>query len=250
MLSGKAAVLTASTRGIGLAAARRLARHGARVLVSSRRQDHVDEAVSGLRAEGLEAWGIPCHVGRGPDREALVAEAVRLFGGVDILVSNAGVNPHAGGILDCPESAWDKLWEVNVKAAALLVGLVAPHMEKRGGGSIVLVSSVAGYRPSFPIGAYGVSKTALLGLTKALAGELAPLRIRVNCLAPGFIKTNFSSVLWEEDGLRRELEKGVAMGRLGEAEECAGVVAFLCSPDAAYITGETVGVNGGIDCRL
>ncbi|XP_078276922.1 dehydrogenase/reductase SDR family member 4 [Rhinoraja longicauda] len=250
MLSGKAAVLTASTRGIGLASARRLAQLGARVLVSSRRQDNVDEAVSSLRAEGLAAWGIACHVGKGADREALVAEALRLFDGVDILVSNAGVNPHSGRILDCPDSAWDKLWEVNVKAAALLAQLVVPHMERRGGGSIVLVGSVAGYRPSFPIGAYGVSKAALLALTKALASELAPLNVRVNCLAPGFIKTHFSSALWQDEGHRRLLEGSVAMGRLGEPEECAGVVAFLCSPDAAYITGETVGVNGGIDCRL
>ncbi|XP_051901306.1 dehydrogenase/reductase SDR family member 4 [Pristis pectinata] len=250
MLAGKAAVVTASSQGIGLAVARRLARDGARVLISSRKRENVERAVSRLRAEELPVWGTVCHVGRGAEREALVAEAVGLFGGLDILVSNAAVNPFAGRTLDCPDSAWDKIFEVNVKAAALLVQLAVPHMERRGGGSIVLVGSVAGYRPLPPIGPYSVSKTALLGLTKALATELAPLHIRVNCLAPGFIRTRFSAGLWEDEGCRRRLEKVIDMRRLGEPEECAGTVSFLCSPDAAYITGETINVNGGIHCRL
>ncbi|XP_059825651.1 dehydrogenase/reductase SDR family member 4 [Hypanus sabinus] len=250
MLLGKVALVTASSQGIGLAVARRLAQDGAHVMISSRKGKKVEEAVSRLRAEGLSVSGTVCHVGKGAERESLVAETVGRFGGVDILVSNAAVNPFAGRTLDCPESAWDKILDVNVKSAALLAQLVVPHMERRGGGSIVLVSSVAGYRPFPMLGPYSVSKTALLALTRVLATELAPLNIRVNCLAPGIIKTRFSATLWESEGPRQAATQMIDMRRLGEAEDCAGAVSFLCSPDASYITGETINVSGGMQCRL
>ncbi|XP_067831389.1 dehydrogenase/reductase SDR family member 4-like [Heptranchias perlo] len=252
-LAGKVAVVTASTQGIGLAIARRLARDGARVVISSRKQASVDRALGLLRAEGLGlecVSGRVCHAGKREDLAALVDETLRSHGAVDVLVSNAGVSPFAGRTLDCPEEAWDKIFEVNVKAAFLLAKLVAPHMERRGGGSIVLVGSIAGYHPMPAIGPYSVSKAALLGLTKVLARELAPANVRVNCLAPGVIRTGFSSAVWSEPAARRRLEEAIDMGRIGEPEECAGTVSFLCSPDAAYITGETIVVAGGFHCRL
>ncbi|XP_078389810.1 dehydrogenase/reductase SDR family member 4 isoform X3 [Cetorhinus maximus] len=215
LLSGKVAVVTASTQGIGLAIARRLALDGAQVVISSRKQANVDRALEELHAEGLTISGIVCHVGKREDRE----------------------------------EAWDKTFEVNVKAVFLLTKLVVPHMEQRGRGSIVLVGSIAGYRPFPTIGPYGVSKTALLGLTKVLADELAPANIRVNCLAPGLI-TQFSSALWSDDSFRRRFEAAITLRRTGEPEDCAGVVSFLCSRDAAYITGETITVAGGFHCRL
>ncbi|XP_078389809.1 dehydrogenase/reductase SDR family member 4 isoform X2 [Cetorhinus maximus] len=249
VLSGKVAVVTASTQGIGLAIARRLARDGAQVMISSRKQASVDKALEQLRAEGLDALGTVCHVGKREDREALVRRTERRHGAIDILVSNAAVNLFMGRALDCSEEAWDKTFEVNVKAVFLLTKLVVPHMEQRGRGSIVLVGSIAGYRPFPTIGPYGVSKTALLGLTKVLADELAPANIRVNCLAPGLI-TQFSSALWSDDSFRRRFEAAITLRRTGEPEDCAGVVSFLCSRDAAYITGETITVAGGFHCRL
>ncbi|XP_032337639.1 dehydrogenase/reductase SDR family member 4-like isoform X3 [Camelus ferus] len=195
-LENKVALVTASTDGIGLAIAQRLAQDGARVVLSSRKQENVDRAVAALQGEGLSVTGTVCHVGKAEDRERLVATAVKLHGGVDILISNAAVNPVFGNIMDVTEEVWDKVLDINVKATALLIKAVVPEMEKRGGGSVVIVASIGAYSPFPGLGPYNVSKTALLGLTKNLARELAQRNIRVNCLAPGLIKTSFSQLLW------------------------------------------------------
>lgn len=249
-LQGKVALVTASTEGIGLAIARRLGQDGARVLLSSRKQQNVDRAVQDLRKEGIEVEGTVCHVGNKEDRQRLIETAVQRFGGVDILVSNAAVNPFAGSILESNEEVWDKILDVNVKATFLLVKLVVPKMQERGGGSIVIVSSVAGFTPFPSLGPYSVSKTALLGLTKALAPELSPLNIRVNCLAPGLIRTKFSSALWKNEAVCEHLMSTLGISRIGQPDDCAGAVSFLCSPDASYITGETIVVSGGSHSRL
>ncbi|XP_056156054.1 dehydrogenase/reductase SDR family member 4 isoform X2 [Lampris incognitus] len=192
-LAGKVAIVTASTDGIGLAAAQALGQRGAHVVVSSRRQVNVDKAVALLQSQSIQVTGTICNVGKSEDREKLVQMTVEQCGGVDILVSNAAVNPFFGNIMDSTEAVWDKILDVNVKSAFLLTKLAVPQMEKRGGGSVVFVSSVAGYQPMQALGPYSVSKTALLGLTRALAPELAHSNIRVNCVAPGVIKTRFSS---------------------------------------------------------
>uniref|UniRef100_A0A8C7INQ3 Dehydrogenase/reductase (SDR family) member 4 n=1 Tax=Oncorhynchus kisutch TaxID=8019 RepID=A0A8C7INQ3_ONCKI len=237
-LAGKVAIVTASTDGIGLAAAQALGQRGAHVVVSSRSQSNVDKAVALLQSEKIQVTGTTCNVGKSEDRERLVNMTVEHCGGIDILVSNAAVNPFFGNIMDSTAAVWDKILDVNVKAAFLMTQLVVPHMEKRGGGSVVFVSSVAGYQPmqvsssDFPsewlsgrssqnlflcvvliyismkkyffnvtfdspqaLGPYSVSKTALLGLTRALAPELAQSHIRVNCVAPGIIKTRFSQAV-------------------------------------------------------
>ncbi|TRY57462.1 hypothetical protein DNTS_014215 [Danionella cerebrum] len=214
-----------------------LGQRGAHVVVSSRRQSNVDKAVSLLRDKNIQVVGTTCNT-------------VEQYGGVDILVSNAAVNPFFGNILDSTEEVWDKILGVNVKASFLLTKLVVPHMEKRGGGSIVIVSSVAGYQPMPGLGPYSVSKTALLGLTRALAPELGQSNIRVNCVAPGIIKTRFSSALWENEAVLEEFLKQTSIKRLGEPEDIGGTIAFLCSDEASYITGETITVTGGINCRL
>ncbi|XP_055989190.1 dehydrogenase/reductase SDR family member 4 isoform X4 [Sorex fumeus] len=208
-LANKVALVTASTDGIGFAIARRLAQDGAHVVVSSRKQQNVDRAVTTLQGEGLSVTGTVCHVGKAEDRERLVATAVKLHGGVDILVSNAAVNPFFGNMLDASEEVWDK-----------------------------------------GLGPYNVSKTALLGLTKNLALELGPRNIRVNCLAPGLIKTSFSSVFWTDKAREDSIKEIMRIGRIGKPEECAGIVSFLCSEDASYINGETVVVGGGTPSRL
>ncbi|XP_028363985.1 dehydrogenase/reductase SDR family member 4 isoform X4 [Phyllostomus discolor] len=215
-LANKVALVTASTEGIGLAIARRLAQDGARVVISSRKQQNVDRAVAALQGEGLSVTGTVCHVGKAEDRERLVAM-----------------------ILD-----------INVKATALMTKAVVPEMEKRGSGSIVIVASIAAYSPFPALGPYNVSKTALLGLTKNLAIELAQRNIRVNALAPGLIKTNFSKVLWMDKAREDAIKEALRIRRLGKPEDCAGIVSFLCSEDASYITGETVVVGGGAPSHL
>lgn len=249
-LAGKVAIVTASTDGIGLAAARALGQRGAHVVVSSRRQENVDRAVATLQSQDIRVTGTTCNVGKSQDREKLVQMTLDQCGGIDILVSNAAVNPFFGNMLDSTEEVWDKILDVNVKATFLMTKLVVPHIEKRGGGSVVFVSSVAGYQPMPALGPYSVSKTALLGLTRALAPELAQSNIRVNCVAPGVIKTQFSSALWQNKDVMEEFMKQLSIKRLGEPEEIGGVIAFLCSKDASYITGETITVTGGINCRL
>uniref|UniRef100_H3D8L1 Dehydrogenase/reductase (SDR family) member 4 n=1 Tax=Tetraodon nigroviridis TaxID=99883 RepID=H3D8L1_TETNG len=250
-LTGKVAIFTASTDGIGLAAAQALGSRGAHVVVSSRRQANVDKAVALLRSQDIQVTGTTCNVGKGEDREKLIQTALDRCGGIDILVSNAAVNPFFGNTLDSTEEVWDKILSVNVKSAFLLTKLVVPHMEKRGGGNIIFVSSVGAYQPMQPwTWPLLREKTALLGLTKVLAPELAQSNIRVNCVAPGVIKTRFSAALWENEAIVDELKKQLSIKRIGQVEEIGGVVAFLCSEEASYITGETITASGGMGCRL
>ncbi|XP_040826128.1 dehydrogenase/reductase SDR family member 4 isoform X1 [Ochotona curzoniae] len=249
-LANKVAIVTASTDGIGLAIARRLAQDGAHVVISSRKQQNVDRTVAALKQEGLSVSGTVCHVGKAEDRKRLVATAVNRHGGVDILVSNAAVNPFFGNLMDVTEEIWDKILDINVKATALLTKEVVPEMEKRGGGSVVIVASIAAFSPFTGLGPYNVSKTALLGLTKNLAMELSSRNIRVNCLAPGIIKTNFSKIFWKDAAQEEQAKQVMRVKRLGNPEECGGIVSFLCSEDASYINGETVVVGGGSPSRL
>nr|XP_060475283.1 dehydrogenase/reductase SDR family member 2, mitochondrial [Panthera onca]XP_060475285.1 dehydrogenase/reductase SDR family member 2, mitochondrial [Panthera onca] len=244
ILANRVAVVTGSTDGIGFAIARRLARDGALVVVSSRKQQNVDRAVAALQGEGLSVVGTVCHVGKAEDREQLVATVVEHCGGLDFLVCSAGVNPLVGSTLGASEQVWDKIMEVNVKAPALMLSQLVPHMEKRGRGAVVLVSSISAYVPRVELGPYNISKTALLSLTRTLSLELAPKGIRVNCLVPGVIKTDFSKVLHKNEVFWNNLKEDHKVQRIGQPEDCAGLVSFLCSPDASYITGENIAVAG------
>ncbi|XP_074150407.1 dehydrogenase/reductase SDR family member 2, mitochondrial-like [Sminthopsis crassicaudata] len=258
ILADKVALITGSTEGIGFAIAQRLARDGAHVVVSSRKQQNVDHAVEKLQREGLSASGTVCHVGHEEDCKKLVSMASEKYGFINFLVCVAGVNPLAGSTLGASEKMWDKIMDINVKAPARLVKLALPYMvtleekEEQGiwakaeprASAVVFVSSMVAYVPETSLGFYNVSKTALLGLTKTLSLELAPKGIRVNCLAPGIIKTNFSQVLWKDKNFLQNFMKQHELRRLGNPEECAGVVSFLCSPDSSYITGETIVVSG------
>lgn len=249
-LDGKVAIVTASTDGIGFAIAERLGLDGAKVMVSSRKEKNVASAVEKLKSQGIICEGTPCHVGLASDRSALVAKTVQVFGGIDFLVSNAAANPHLGSVLDCSEEAWDKIFDINVKAALMLTQLTVPHMVERGGGAVIYVTSIAGYTPINLLGAYSVSKTALLGLTKVVAGAVADDNIRVNGIAPGIIKTKFSSVLRQQDEIAEATLATIPAGRFGEPSEIASVASFLCSNDAAYINGETIVAAGGMTSHL
>lgn len=193
-LGGKVCVVTASSDGIGFAIAKRLGVEGAKVVVSSRKQANVDEAVKALKAEGInDVLGVTCHVAKASDRKKLFDETIKKFGGIDVLVSNAAVNPAVSGVLETSEEVWDKIFDVNVKSSYLLAKEVKPFIVQRGGGSIVFISSIGGYRASDLLGAYSVSKTTLFGLTKAAALECVKDNIRVNCVAPGVIETRFAA---------------------------------------------------------
>jgi len=251
---GKVAVITASTKGIGLSIAQRLGHEGAKVVISSRKEENVQDGIKHLIATGLKkhnVYGVQCHVANGSDRQRLLHSVLKQFGKVDILINNAGMNPHFGDILDVSESVWDKLFDVNVKSSFLMTKLFVPEIEKTGGGSIIFNSSIGAYFSPEGIAAYSVTKTALLGLTKALAKSLGPKNIRVNAIAPGVIKTELSKALWEgndEKKIARSL--GASLERLGHSDECAGAVAFLCSDDASYMTGEVLVIAGGAQSRL
>lgn len=249
-LQGKVAVVTASTDGIGYAIAERLGQEGAKVVVSSRKEQNVAKAVDRLSKAGLDVVGIKCHVANSGDRKALFEKAVEKYGGIDILVSNAAVNPEVGAVLDASESAWDKIFEVNVKCSFLLAKEVLPYIRQRKGGNIVFVSSIAGFQPFNLLGAYSVSKTALFGLTKVASQDLAAENIRVNCIAPGIVRTKFAAALHESETAKEAAMSKIPMGRFGEPKDIAGVCAFLVSDDACYITGETIVASGGMPSRL
>lgn len=250
-LKGKVAIVTASTDGIGFAIAKRLAHDGASVVICSRKAQNVSKAVADLKAGGLtNVLGIKCHVASKEDRHTLFAETIKQFGGLDILISNAAVNPEVGGVLDASEDAWDKIFDINVKAAFMLAKEARPLISKRGGGSIVFISSIAGYNPFQLLGAYSISKTTLFGLTKAAAQNVATENIRVNCVAPGVIQTKFSKPLYESETALETALQSIPLKKLGQPDEIAGVVSFLVSEDASYITGETITAAGGMLSRL
>ncbi|EPS67934.1 hypothetical protein M569_06839, partial [Genlisea aurea] len=244
---GKVAIVTASTQGIGFGIAERLGSEGAAVVISSRRSKNVDEAVEKLRSRGIEVLGLVCHVSSAEQRKDLIKKTLEKYGKIDVVVCNAAANPSVSGILETKESVLDKLWEINVKSSILLLQEAAPHLKK--GSSVIFVSSIAAYEPSSGLAMYGVTKTALLGLTKGLAAELAP-DVRVNCVAPGFVPTHFAAYLTTDDKIRKELEEKTLVNRLGTVEDMAGAVAYLASKDADYVTGETLVVAGGMRSRL
>lgn len=244
---GKVAVVTASTQGIGFAIAERLGLEGASVVVSSRKQKNVEEAVEKLRAKGIDVLGVACHVSSREQRRDLIQKTVNKYGGIDILVSNAAVNPTVDPIVEIPEPVLDKLWEINVKATILLVQDAAAHLSRES--SIIIISSIAAYGPQSTMSMYGVTKTALLGLTKALAAEMAP-NTRVNTVAPGFVPTHFADFLVRNEDIKNSIEEKTLLGRLGKTTDMASAVAFLASSDASYITGETLVVAGGMPSRL
>lgn len=248
---GKVALVTASTAGIGLEIARRFAQEGAKVIISSRKPQNVQAAVEQLQNEGLDVQGVVCHVADKAQRKQLIKTAAGVgLNKIHFLVSNAAINPIAATIMDMPESAIDKILDVNLKATIMLVKETAPYLSEDA--AVVILSSYAGYNPAVDthLGMYSVSKTALIGLTKVLAKELGQKGIRVNGVAPGIIPTKLSSLLVNTPELASDYLKTTSLGRLGTVEEIAGLVSFLCSKDAGYITGETIVASGGSLSRL
>ena len=244
-LEGKVAIVTGASKGIGESIARGLAESGAKVIVSSRKQDAVDAVAAQIKQDGFEATGIACHVGDGEQLKNLVQQTVDLYGGIDILINNAATNPFFGKLTDTSVEVFDKIMNVNVRACFSLANLCFPIMKERGGGSVVNIASVEAMKPSFGLGLYSVSKAALIMLTKSQAKEWGRAGIRSNAICPGLIKTKFSSALWQNETILSEVEKHLPAGRVAAPDEMAGLALFLASDASSYCTGGSYTADGG-----
>ena len=244
-LDGKVALVTGASKGIGEAMARGLAEFGARVVVSSRKQEAVDAVAKAFNSEGLEATGIAANMGNLEDIQSLVDKTVETYGGLDIVINNAAANPVFGPIEKTDERAFDKIIDVNLKGPFELCKAAYPILKQRGGGSIIHISSIGGLKPEANIGIYSVSKAAIINLTKAMAQDWGADNIRVNAICPGLIKTRFSEALWKNDKILNRFLQHIPLGRAGNPEDIAGLAVFLASDAAAYCTGEAYLADGG-----
>ena len=244
-LTGKVALITGASRGIGKATALQLAKNGAKVVVSSRKQPACDEVAEEIRAAGGEAVAIACHVGDKERIGQMVSMVQEKWGRVDILVCNAATNPVYGPMSTLTDEAFDKIMTVNVQSTIWLCNLILPGMAERGGGSVVMMSSIAGQRGTATIGTYGMSKAAEAALARNLAVEWGPKGIRVNAIAPGIVKTDFARELVNDPARKAQMEARTPLRRFGEPEDIAGIVHFLASDASAYMTGQTLVADGG-----
>jgi NAD(P)-dependent dehydrogenase (short-subunit alcohol dehydrogenase family) len=244
-LSGKAALVTGASRGIGAATAQLLAAFGAHVVVSSRKLDACDEVVEALKEDGGQATALAAHIGETASIDALFDQLSERKLIPDILVNNAAANPYFGPMLDMPMTAFDKTVEVNIKGYFYTSMKAARLMRERGGGAIVNVASINGRRVAPGQGVYSLTKAAILSMTEGFAKELAPHKIRVNAVMPGLTDTKFAGALTQNDALLKQLLKMIPMGRMAQPGEIAPMIAFLCTPAASYITGTSFAVDGG-----
>jgi NAD(P)-dependent dehydrogenase (short-subunit alcohol dehydrogenase family) len=246
-LSGKVAIVTGSSRGIGLAIAAALAEHGAKVVISSRKQDACDEVAHAINAQhGDErAIAVAANISSKDDLQNLVDEARKGFGRIDVLVCNAASNPYYGPMAGISDDQFRKILDNNVIANHWLISMVAPEMLVRGEGSIIIVSSIGGLTSSTMIGAYNISKAADFQLARNLAAEFGPRGVRVNCIAPGLVKTDFARALWENPDTLKAVTRSTPLRRIGEPHEIAGAAVYLASPASTFMTGQAMIVDGG-----
>jgi dehydrogenase/reductase SDR family member 4 len=245
-LEGQVAIVTGASKGIGEAIARLFAAQGAKVVVSSRSQESVDEVAKSIQADGGQAIGVAAHVGDLDALKNLVKQTVAAFGKVDILVNNAATNPVFGPLEETDESAFDKIMQINVKSPYELAKLVLPHMKAQKKGSIINISSVESFLASEGLGLYSVSKAALNMLTKSMAKEWGKHGVRTNAICPGLIKTKFSEALWSNEYLLKHYTHQTPLGRMGQSEEIAQMALFLASDASSYSTGGLFLADGGM----
>jgi len=250
-LSGKVALVTGSTRGIGRSIAEELARAGAKVTLSSRKAEACEAARAEFERQGLECLARPCNVSRKEDLQALVDATRSRWGRIDIVVANAAANPYFGPLAEIPDDAFDKIFANNVKSTLWLAAMTLPGMAERAAkegttGSLIVVGSIGGILANTVIGAYGMSKAAAHHLVRNLAAEWGPRGVRVNAIAPGLVKTEFARALWEDEKRRTEREQATPLRRLGEPRDIGGIAVFLASDAAAFVTGQCIVADGGV----
>ncbi len=248
-LTGKVAVITGSSRGIGKAIAEQLAAHGAKVVISSRKAGPCEEVAAAINARSAgHAIAVPANISSKEDLQRLMDETRKAFGKIDILVCNAASNPYYGSQLDISDDAFNKILSNNIVANNWMIQMVVPEMRERKDGAIIIVSSIGGLRGSEVIGAYCISKAADMQLARNLARELGPSNIRVNCIAPGLVKTDFAKALWDTPAGEERASSGTPLRRLGEPDDLAGIAVYLGSRAGAWTTGQTFVVDGGSTC--
>ncbi len=245
-LNGKVAIITGASRGIGQATAETYAAAGAKVVISSRKQEGLDAVAAGIKASGGEVLAVAAHNGDKAALLALAQAAVDSFGRIDILVNNAATNPHFGPLLDAEDSLWQKIIEVNVMGTVWLTQAVVPVMRASGGGKIVNIASVDGLRPGHWQGIYSMTKAAIINLTQTLALELASDGITANAIAPGLVRTNFARALWENEAILNPVLARTPLQRIGEPQDIAGIALFLASSASDYATGQVFVIDGGL----
>lgn len=244
-LTGKVAVVTGSSKGIGRAIAERMAEHGAKVVISSRKAPACEAVASAIRARGGEAFVVPCNISRKDELQHLVDSALAQWGGIDVLVCNAAVNPYYGPSLGISDEAFDRIMGSNVRSNFWLANMVLPQMAERGGGSVIIISSIGGLRGSAMLGTYAISKAADMQLARNIAIEWGPKGIRANCIAPGLIRTDFARALWENPEIAHKRTRETPLQRIGEPDEIAGAAIYLASAAGSFTTGQTIVVDGG-----
>jgi len=244
-LTGKVAIVTGASKGIGESIARGLAEFGAKVVISSRKQEAVDAVAEAMKADGLDVIAVACHVGHADQLDNLVEKTVEAYGKVDVLVNNAAANPYFGPVEASPKEAFDKVMHVNVHAPLELAKRCLPYMKKAGGGSIINISSVEGEKPAMGLGIYSTSKSALTMITGNMAKEWGAFNIRANTVAPGLVKTKFSKALWSNDSILKHYNQATPLKRPAEPDELAGVAVFLASDASSYVNGSVIAVDGG-----
>jgi len=245
-LTGKVAIVTGGSRGIGRSACENLAKAGAKVVVTSRKLDACEEVANKICDDGGEAIAIASSLGKQDQLKAMVDQTVDTWGKVDILICNAAINPYYGPLADLSNEIFDKMMHSNVRDNLFLCKQVLPGMAERKDGCIQIVSSVGGIRGNSVLGAYGMTKAADMALVRNLAVEWGKKNIRVNCIAPGLIKTDFARALWENPEMRKHLENMTPIGRIGEPDDIGLLITFLATNGGDFITGETIIADGGM----
>ncbi len=245
-LSGKVAVITGSSKGIGRAIAEAMAKAGAKVVISSRKEEACRDVAEGINSGGGEAIAVPCNIGHKDQLQGLVDGSLEAWGRIDVLVCNAAVNPYFGPMANIPDEAFAATLQRNVQSNLWLCNMAIPQMAERKDGVVTIIASVAGFRGDAMLGAYAISKAADFQLARNLAVEWGRSNVRVNCIAPGLIRTDFARALWENPKTYEQVVAASPIGRIGEPEDIAGAAVFLASRAGAFITGEILTVDGGV----